>query len=146
MKITIIFIVTEYIEGGTLFENLKKNNYHFTEKHAAKIMKQIAEGIKYLHQYGIIHRDLKPENISITRQNNFDEIKIMDFGLSKILASTEKMVSYSGTLKYMAPEILSGKPHNKEIDIWSMGVILYNLLTGCFPFYSKDENEFAKKL
>lgn len=65
----------------------------------------------------------------------------MDFGLSKILASTEKMVSYSGTLKYMAPEILSGKPHNKEIDIWSIGVILYLMLSGDLPFDDPDDNE-----
>ena len=109
-------------------------------------MKQIAEGIKYLHQYGIIHRDLKPENISITRQNNFDEIKIMDFGLSKILASTEKMVSCSGTLKYMAPEILSGKPHNKEIDIWSIGVIMYVIINGYMPFGGKTHEEIIESI
>ena len=141
-----IYIVTEYIEGGTLFENLKQNNYHFTEKQAANIMKQIAEGIKYLHQYGIIHRDLKPENISITRQNNFDEIKIMDFGLSIILATTEKMVNCSGTLKYMAPEILNGKPHNKEIDIWSIGVIMYVIINGYMPFGGKTQEEIIESI
>ena len=141
-----IYIVMEYIEGGTLFENLKKNNYHFKEKQAANIMKQIAKGVKYLHQYGIIHRDLKPENISITRQNNFDEIKIMDFGLSKILASTEKMVSYSGTLSYMAPEILKGKPHNKEIDIWSIGIIMYVIINGYMPFEGKTDKEIMESI
>ena len=105
-------------------------------------MSQIAKGVKYLHQYGIVHRDLKPENISITRRNGFDEIKVMDFGISKIVTPYDRMISKSGTYYYMAPEVILGKPHNKEIDIWSLGIILYSLLNGSFPFEGKNKEEY----
>ena len=123
-----IFIVTEYIEGGTLGQYFKKKNFNFSERQASSIMNQIANGVKYLHKYGIVHRDLKPDNIMITQQNDFGIIKIMDFGLSKIVSTQEKMVDGYGTLSYVAPEVLLRTPYNKEVDIWSMGVILYYML------------------
>ena len=82
----------------------------------------------------------------ITQQNDFCVIKIADFGLSKIVSPTERIKSDSETLYYIPPEVLWRILYNKEIDTWSMGVILYCLLTGYFPFYSKDENKLAEKI
>ena len=141
-----IYIVTEYIEGGTLGQYFKKKKFNFSERQATNIMSQIASGIKYLQQYGIVHRDLKPDNIMITQQNDFGVIKIMDFGLSKIISPNERMVDGYGTLSYVAPEVLLRTPYNKEVDIWSMGVILFYMLTGKLPFRGKKEQEVAEKI
>ena len=141
-----IFIVTEYIEGGTLGQYFKKKNFNFSERQASSIMSQIAHGVKYLHKYGIVHRDLKPDNIMITQQNDFGIIKIMDFGLSKIVSTQEKMVDGYGTLSYVAPEVLLRTPYNKEVDIWSMGIILYYMLCGHLPFKGNKEKVIAEKI
>jgi len=141
-----IFIVTEYIEGGTLGQYFKKRNFNFSERQASSIISQIANGVKYLHKYGIVHRDLKPDNIMITQQNDFGIIKIMDFGLSKIVSTQEKMVDGYGTLSYVAPEVLLRTPYNKEVDVWSLGVIIYYMLTGKSPFRGKSQRQVAKKI
>ena len=141
-----IYIVTEYIEGGTLGQYIKKKKFNFSERQATNIMSQIASGVKYLHQYGIVHRDLKPDNIMITQQNDFGVIKIMDFGLSKIVSPNESMADGYGTLSYVAPEVLLRTPYNKEVDIWSMGVILYYILSGKLPFRGRKEQEVAEKI
>jgi serine/threonine protein kinase len=82
----------------------------------------------------------------ITQQNDFGVIKIMDFGLSKILSPNEKMVDGYGTLSYVAPEVLLRTPYNKEVDIWSMGVILFYMLSGKLPFRGRKEQEVAEKI
>ena len=109
-------------------------------------MSQIASGIKYLHRYGIVHRDLKPDNIMITQQNDFGVIKIMDFGLSKIISTQEKMVDGYGTLSYVAPEVLLRTPYNKEVDIWSLGIILFYMLCGHLPFKGSNQSIVADKI
>ena len=141
-----IYIVTEYIEGGTLGQYFKKKKFNFSERQATNIMSQIANGVKYLHQYGIVHRDLKPDNIMITQQNDYGVIKIMDFGLSKIVSPNERMVDGYGTLSYVAPEVLLRTPYNKEVDIWSLGVILFYMLSGRLPFRGRKEQEVAEKI
>jgi serine/threonine protein kinase len=141
-----IYIITEYIEGGTLGQYFKKKKFNFSERQATNIMMQIANGVKYLQQYGIVHRDLKPDNIMITQQNDYGVIKIMDFGLSKIVSPNERMVDGYGTLSYVAPEVLLRTPYNKEVDIWSLGVILFYMLSGKLPFRGRKEQEVAEKI
>jgi serine/threonine protein kinase len=136
-----IFIVMEYIKGGSLNDYMKSNNFNFTERRAAELIYQLAKGLKYLHKYGIIHRDLKPDNIMLTEASDKGNIKIMDFGLSKILGKKEKSTDGFGTLTFVAPEVLIRKPYNKEVDIWSVGVILYLMLSGDLPFDDPDDNE-----
>ena len=141
-----IYIVTEYIGGGTLGQYFKKKKFNFSERQATIIMSQIANGVKYLQQYGIVHRDLKPDNIMITQQNDYGVIKIMDFGLSKIVSPNERMTDGYGTLSYVAPEVLLRTPYNKEVDIWSLGVILFYMLSGKLPYRGKKEQELAEKI
>ena len=136
-----IFIVMEYIKGGSLTEYMKNNNFNFTEKRSAELIYQLSKGLKYLHKYGIIHRDLKPDNIMLTEASDKGNIKIMDFGLSKILGKKEKSTDGFGTLTFVSPEVLIRKPYHKEIDIWSLGVILYLMLSGDLPFDDPDDNE-----
>ena len=143
-----IFIVMEYIRGGRLTDYMKEKKFHFSEKRAAEIIYEIAIGVKYLHKYGIIHRDLKTDNIMLTESNDKGHIKIMDFGLSKILGKKEKTSDGFGTLTFVSPEVLIRKPYNKEIDIWSIGVILYLILSGDLPFDDEkdDEQKIAKSI
>lgn len=143
-----IFIVMEYLAGGDLGEYLNNVKYRVSEERAANIMYQLGTGIKYLHDYGILHRDLKPENIMLTTRNENSEIKIMDFGLSKIMGPQETVADGFGTLSFVAPEVLVRQPYNRQIDIWSLGIILFHMLSGCLPFddESDDEEIIAKKI
>jgi serine/threonine protein kinase len=136
-----IFIVMEFIRGGNLTDYMKYKKFNISEKRAAEIIYQISIGVKYLHKYGIIHRDLKPDNIMLTEASDKGKIKIMDFGLSKILGKKEKTVDGFGTLTYVSPEVLIRKPYNKEVDIWSIGIILYWILSGDLPFDDEGDNE-----
>ena len=136
-----IFIVMEYIKGGSLTDYMKSKKFNFTERRAAELIYQLAKGLKYLHKYGIIHRDLKPDNVMLTEASDRGNIKIMDFGLSKILGKKEKSTDGFGTLTFVSPEVLIRKPYNKEVDIWSLGVILYLMLSGELPFDDPDDNE-----
>ena len=136
----------EYISGDNFKQYLKKNLFKFNEAHIANIMSQIANGVKYLHHYGIIHNDLKPSNIMITKQDDSIKIKIIDFGVSKIISPNEKINDSCGTTPFIPPEIFLGIPHNKKRDIWSLGVILYYSLSGILPFRGKTEKEIAQKI
>lgn len=138
-----IFIVMEYLSGGDLGNHLYVKKFQFTEKRAAEIMLQLANGLNYLHSYGILHRDIKPDNIMLSDNSENATIKIMDFGLSKVLAPQERVNDGFGTLTFVAPEVLIRQPYNKQIDIWSMGIILYYMLTGCLPFDDENDNEEA---
>lgn len=146
-----IFIIMEYLAGGTLANYLEHTPIDdLSEKDAGIITYQIAKALEYLHQFGIIHRDLKPENIMIKGKLPYpalDSIKVMDFGLSKVLGPNERVTDGYGTLTYVAPEVLTRKPYNKHVDIWSLGVIVYYTLSGTFPFDdpSNDEEVIAKK-
>ena len=145
------FIVMEYLSGGTLANYLEHTPVDdLSEKDTAKIAFQIASALEYLHQFGIVHRDLKPENIMIKGKlphESLESLKLMDFGLSKILGPNEKVNDGYGTLTYVAPEVLTRKPYNNQVDIWSLGVIVYYTLSGSFPFddQSNDEEVIAKK-
>jgi hypothetical protein len=142
-----IFLVMEYLSGGHFGAYIHNKRYKFDEEVAVKLMYQLANGIKYLHDYGVLHRDLKPENIMLSHSGDNPTLKIMDFGLSKILGPLEKLVDGYGTLAYVAPEVLIRQPYNKQIDIWSIGVILYHMLSGLLPFDDENDNEeiIAKK-
>ena len=143
-----IIIVLKYIKGNTLGNFLKEKNFNLNESEVANIIYQIAQGVKYLHKFGIVHRDLKPDNIMIIpkTENNDMIIKIMDFGFSKIVSKEEKLTEGFGTLYYAAPELIQNLPYNIEIDLWSLGVIIYYIFTGCYPFNGKIEDEIEEKI
>ena len=101
---THMYIVMEKLLGGELFERIV-GKPRFTEEEAAKLIRPLLESVAYLHDLGIVHRDIKPENILCGE--NLDELKIADFGLSKMLLPKEKMDTACGTLSYVAPEVLT---------------------------------------
>ena len=88
----------------------------------------------YLHSYGIVHRDIKLENILMVDTTNESELKLVDFGLSIILGPNETATDPFGTLSYVAPEVLLQKPYGKNVDLWSLGIIIYILLSAMLPF------------
>lgn len=145
------YIVMEYLRGNTFANYLEKSPIDaLSESDCCKVIYQISNALDYMHTFGIVHRDLKPENIMIKTSlpyESSDSVKIMDFGLSKILGPTEKVSDGYGTLTYVAPEVLTRKPYNKSVDVWSLGVIVYYTLCGSFPFddSSNDEEKIAKK-
>ena len=147
--ITSLYLVMEECNGGELFQRLvknAKNHINYTEKEAAKIMKQIFESVNYLHSHGVCHRDLKPENILFSSMSENFQIKLIDFGLSKVWKENNKIMKGSiGTLYYMAPEVIYGR-YNEKCDVWSCGVILYMLLCGLPPFFSLNEKELKRKI
>ena len=141
-----IFIVMEYLQHGHLRQYLTKKNFAVSEKRISQIAFQIASALKYLHVFGIIHRDLKPDNILISDIGTNFTIKLMDFGLGKILGHKEKTVEGYGTLCFVAPEIVQRTPYNNSVDIWSLGVTLYYIGSRTYPFDSNNDNEIAKKI
>ncbi|MGA8265394.1 MAG: serine/threonine-protein kinase, partial [Ignavibacteriaceae bacterium] len=126
-----VFIVMEFINGIELKEKIKKERPGLEE--SQNIIEQIAEGLNAAHSKGIIHRDIKSANIMITQSGL---IKIMDFGLAKIGGASQitKFGTTLGTTAYMSPEQARGEKVDTRTDIWSMGVIFYEMLTGDFPF------------
>ena len=137
-NIDLIYIFMEYCPGGTLFEFLKKRNFLLKEELAVKIIYKICLAVYYFHSYGITHRDLKPENILMTSQDDDADIRILDFGLGKIIGPGEKCSEPYGTIIYVAPEIIKNKPYSKNVDSWSLGIISFIMLFGKIPFFHKE--------
>jgi serine/threonine protein kinase len=128
----------EYIENGNLFEQPAwKNNKCFPSNDVAKIIKEIICAVYYLHNMDppIIHRDIKPENVLIDKNG---VAKLTDFGWSNYVDSNEVRRTYCGTPVYLAPEMIKEIGHDEHLDIWCIGVLLFELLTGNVPFKGKD--------
>jgi len=128
-------IVLELVTGGELFDHIIECGY-FDEMKARKLFLQITEAIHYLHQNGIAHRDLKPENILFTDSLR-ETLKLGDFGLSRMLREGSLMQTMCGTPQYLAPEVLLNNEqqgYSKKVDLWSLGTILYIMLSGSPPF------------
>jgi len=141
-----IYIITEVCKGSDMFDYLSDRKFKIPECRAAKFINKIARAIYYLHSYGIVHRDLKPENILMTDASEDADLKILDFGLSKIIGPDEKCTEPFGTLHYVSPELLLGMAYDKKVDIWSLGIISYLLITGHLPFNDENESEVARQI
>ena len=135
-----IFIVMEYVRGGTLGAFIKKNI--ISERKAKQVMTGILRAVEYLHSHGIVHRDLKPDNMLISSTHDLSTLKIADFGLSTQLENGFKVDDRCGTALYMAPEQAAHTGYSKEVDVWSCGIIMYQLLNkGGHPLYSSNEGK-----
>ncbi|XP_034244738.1 ovarian-specific serine/threonine-protein kinase Lok-like [Thrips palmi] len=136
------FLILEYMEGKDLSHKIH-DCQRLKEDTAKLYFYQISCGVEYLHSRGIIHRDLKPANILLATSSDETLVKLTDFGLSKVLSSFTMMKTLCGTKMYVAPEIVFGGgsfEYTKQVDIWSLGVILYVCLSGIEPFCSEPEN------
>ncbi|KAG5883401.1 hypothetical protein JTB14_031290 [Gonioctena quinquepunctata] len=135
--------------GDTLFKKYRLEN-PFTEKVSRKVIKQLVNAVYYLHKYDIVHRDIKMENIllAVNLEDPSDDffIKLSDFGLSVVKSGTgiQGMLSdRCGTIIYMAPEILSCHTYSELCDVWSIGIILYMLIFGNYPFPARDQDSLV---
>lgn len=140
-----VYILLEICPNGSLMELIKKRKT-ITEPEVRFFMTQICGGIQYMHSNRVIHRDLKLGNIFFDEHYN---LKIGDFGLAAVLANDrERKFTICGTPNYIAPEVLMGKHtgHSYEVDIWSIGVMLYALLIGKPPFQAKDVNTIYERI
>lgn len=138
-----IFLVQELCDGRELFDEIS-NRKKFSEMEAAIVTKQILQAIAYCHEKKVCHRDLKPENILIDPKSK-GAIKVIDFGTSHVFSKGNNMHQVYGTAYYIAPEVLSGE-YNEMCDNWSIGVILYIMLTGKPPFPGKSDEIILEKV
>ena len=141
-----IYIIMENCSGGDLLSYFEYHEYELPETKVCEIIHKLSMAVYYLHSYGIVHRDLKPENILMTDLSASADIRLLDFGLSKIVGNDEKCTEPYGTLSFVAPEVLQGKPYDKSVDLWSIGIITFLLLCGYLPFDDKhSEREIARQ-
>merc|ERR1719469_841270 len=128
-----IYLGLEYCNGGTLFDKLNKCR-KFSGDLASKYFRETCDALDYLHHLSekIIHRDIKPENILL---DSDDHVKLADFGWANSLEGKARD-TFCGTLDYLAPEMIQGTGHDESVDMWNMGVLLYELVTGQSPFGS----------
>lgn len=126
-----LFMVMDYIEGGELFSLLRKSQ-RFPNPVAKFYAAEVTLALEYLHAHSIIYRDLKPENILLDKNGH---IKITDFGFAKEVPDVTWTLC--GTPDYIAPEVVTTKAYNKSVDWWSLGILIYEMLTGYTPFYDQ---------
>lgn len=138
-----IFIVMEHCSGGDLY-----SRDPYTEEEAARIISSILSAVAYLHSNNVAHRDLKYENILFVNASPQAEIKLIDFGLSKVYGSEKRHQTLTegvGTIYTMAPEVLKGS-YTKQADVWSVGVIAYMLLSSQMPFYGRKRQHIVEQI
>ena len=138
------YLMMEYITGGDLFDFITNNN-NLSEKQSCQFFRQLISVIEYLNELGISHRDIKPENILL--DNNHENIKLIDFGLSNYFTEKKLLKSSCGSPCYASPEMLSGKPYlGITTDLWSAGIVLYSMLVGSLPFDDQELYELYKQI
>lgn len=132
---TCLYMLFEYVSGGELFTYLR-NAGRFTSATGAFYAAEIVLALEYLHRMHVVYRDLKPENLLLDREGH---LKITDFGFAKKLH--DRTWTLCGTPEYLAPEIIQSKGHNRAVDWWALGVLIYEMLAGYPPYF--DDNPFA---
>ncbi|KAL0454049.1 UNVERIFIED_CONTAM: Serine/threonine-protein kinase STY46 [Sesamum latifolium] len=124
-------IVTEYMSGGSVYDYLHKEKGSFKLPALLKVAIDVSKGMNYLHQNNIIHRDLKAANLLMDEN---EVVKVGDFGVARVKAQTGVMTAETGTYRWMAPEVIEHKPYDHKADVFSFGVVLWELLTGKLPY------------
>ncbi|XP_060495741.1 myosin light chain kinase, smooth muscle isoform X3 [Panthera onca] len=135
-----IVMVLEIVSGGELFERIIDEDFELTERECIQYMRQISEGVEYIHKQGIVHLDLKPENIMCVNKTG-TRIKLIDFGLARKLENAGSLKVLFGTPEFVAPEVINYEPIGYATDMWSIGVICYILVSGLSPFMGDNDNE-----
>ncbi|XP_019746107.1 ribosomal protein S6 kinase alpha-5 isoform X3 [Hippocampus comes] len=134
------YLVLELLGGGELLERIRRKR-HFSETEASGIMRKLVSAVSHMHDVGVVHRDLKPENLLFTDESESSEIKIIDFGFARLKPPDNQLLKTPCfTLQYAAPEILKYDGYDESCDLWSLGVILYTMLSGQVPFQCQEQS------
>eukprot|EP01080_Neovahlkampfia_damariscottae_P004187 gene4187-7497_t len=139
------FLVTEYCPGGDLYNFMKFRKNPIPENVVKQIIFEIATGLDEMHSNNIIHRDLKPRNILLMSKEK-PSIKIADFGFSRILDENDLAKTTCGTLLFMAPEIILQRGHDSRVDLWSLGVIWYEIIYDQLPVIAQTPTNYASEI
>ncbi|EGR28772.1 protein kinase domain protein [Ichthyophthirius multifiliis] len=133
-----IYLIQELACGKELFADMKAQpNKSYNESIVSLYIRQVADALHYMHMYNIVHRDIKPENILICD----GILKVCDFGYAAPFSKQNLRSTFCGTLEYVSPEMIENKKYNNSVDIWSLGVLTYELIFGRSPFNGKDHEE-----
>ncbi|CAD8095514.1 unnamed protein product [Paramecium sonneborni] len=139
-----IYFVQELLKGGDLHDYLERSE-KLSELKVSQIIYNLLNGIQYMHSQGVLHRDIKPENLILRQKNNLNDIVIGDFGLADFYKyDGNYLYRRCGTPGYVAPEILRGQPYDYKVDIYSIGVLMYILISGKRPFVGKNNQQTVK--
>ena len=136
-----IYLILEFAPQGELYKRLTSVT-RFKEPEAAQYILEMSEALKYCHQKHVIHRDIKPENLLLGHQG---ELKIADFGWS-VHAPTSRRNTLCGTLDYLPPEMIEGRDHDEKVDLWSLGVLMYEFLVGGPPFEAEGHTQTYRRI
>ncbi|CAO3692520.1 unnamed protein product [Rhizopus stolonifer] len=138
-----LYLVLAFINGGELFHHLQLEG-KFSEERSRFYTAELLSALECLHDFNVVYRDLKPENILIDYNGH---IALCDFGLCKLnMSENERTNTFCGTPEYLAPELLLGQGYSKTVDWWTLGVLLYEMMTGLPPFYDENTNEMYRKI
>ncbi|KAK7915631.1 hypothetical protein WMY93_011392 [Mugilogobius chulae] len=136
-----VYLILEFAPKGQLYSELQRCG-RFSEQRSATYIVELADALKYCHSKNVIHRDIKPENLLLDANG---ELKIADFGWS-VHAPSARRSTLCGTLDYLPPEMIEGKPHDQNVDLWSLGVLCYEFLVGHPPFEAKTHEETYRRI
>ena len=135
-----VYLVMDFVNGGELFFHLKREG-RFSEDRVRFYAAECVLALEHLHSRGIIYRDLKPENILLDAEGH---VKLTDFGLSKTGIKGDQTSTFCGTPEYLAPEVIKGAGYGVEVDLWSLGLVMFEMLCGHHPYKIKNKNKFEK--
>jgi eukaryotic-like serine/threonine-protein kinase len=138
------FMVMELVDGATLEQLLRKQG-PFSVENAVRVITQALDGLSHAHRKGILHRDIKPANLMLTKEGG---VKLMDFGIARLVGSERltRVNRVMGTLEYLAPELLDGGDPSEQSDLYAVGVLLYELLSGKMPFNASTDSTLISQI
>lgn len=134
-----VYLTSSSVDGEELFDRLIAANEPLLEHECANYIRQICDALSYLQRKQIVHLDLKPENLLVERDGF--KLKIIDFGLARHLEAGQVIKTMAGTAEFVPPEVINFEPITLRADMWSVGVLIYVLVSGLSPFLGDDENE-----
>ena len=139
------YLLMERMRGGDVFDRLLRLT-RYSEADAQVLAKRLVSAVAYFHKEGIVHRDLKPQVLLLKSEDDVTDIKITDFGFACRAREPQSLTTRCGTPSYVAPEVLKNVPYDQAVDMWSVGVILYVLLSGSPPFTDENQSELFRKI
>jgi len=140
---TRVYLILEFAARGEVYKALQKQpRQRFDEPRTAKYISQLAEALQYMHSMKVIHRDIKPENLLLDMKG---DIKICDFGWS-VHAPSSRRETMCGTLDYLPPEMIEGELHDERVDLWTLGILTFEFLTGSPPFEAEGSKETYRRI